>query len=264
MNPKYFLQGAIVALVTYYINPNVDFKVLLFLSLLSVLLFMAIDHRNNKTFNVEGFDSSSNRVDESRLVRYGDTVTLWPWRNTFIRDNNVEQVEQSGRLQGADDIPRSSYVEYFVLEDPNEPSGAGNSNPIRYGDKVMFRSHFSRYLFPVGNEDSGNVMYKSRVENEDDKKLIVKVESSEPGMSDLVTYGSRLYLKTVNNSYLRALQNNNIGHGPKDNKAKFTIYDKFGQGVLIDWARRGEASQSSMYDNNYSHRYFYTTVSFFI
>ena len=42
MNPKYFLQGAIVALVTYYIIPNVDFKVLLFLSLLSVLLFMAI------------------------------------------------------------------------------------------------------------------------------------------------------------------------------------------------------------------------------
>ena len=62
------------------------------MSLLSALLFMAIDYHQRKPSLLELKDFNYG-MNESRLVRYGDIITLWNENSShYIMDNNTEFV----------------------------------------------------------------------------------------------------------------------------------------------------------------------------
>ena len=76
ISPKHFLQGSSVAFLVYYLNPKMHYMKIIGIGLAAILVFYFLD-RNNI---IEKFSSA----DETREVRYGDTVTLYSHNGFYL------------------------------------------------------------------------------------------------------------------------------------------------------------------------------------
>ena len=227
-------------LALFYTKAITDLKVIALLVVVIGLLMPQV-LGNNGLF--EGFQDEGG---EDRVVRYGDTVTIWSWKNSFLRSND-KTITQSPELASPSSIHRGWSAEYWVIEDPKDPSGPGNNNPIRFGEQVYLRAKDARhreheYLRPLNNEtvDMGPRGSWERV----------TLESSDisTNSTGLIKYGDMFYFKTWRNTYIRLNENGKYGQKKsRDTQCLFRIYDQYGQGTHVDWSRKGTATQSSVY-----------------
>jgi len=207
---------------------------------IGIILALLLHLHMNK---VEGFGDDA----ESRTVRFGDTITLWTWRSSFMRAGiNPLKLDAGNRLPRPEELPRPWYRERFVLEDARDPRGPGNRNPLKMGDKIYLRNYNNTYLRA---ENDGSVS----VSDKRDGWAIFTVVGSDVQNSnnDAATYGQFIYLKTWKNMFVSFGSEDPLAvQTPKrEQHAVITIYDEYGQGNVVDWARRGVARQSTTYLN---------------
>lgn len=204
---------------------------------LIVLLVVSLGFLLSRLSNVEGFESS----DNNRVVRYGDIVTIWTWKNTYMK--GADGVMMSSALASPSSLPRGWESEYWIIEDPKDPQGPGNSNPVRFGEQIYLRSKRThKYLRPRNNNlvDLGPRGSWERI----------TIESSDisSNSTGLIGYGDMFYFKTWRETYIRLNDDGKFDQKKaRDAKCIFRIYDQHGQGADVDWSRQGTASQSSKY-----------------
>ena len=87
ISPKHFLQGSSVAFLVYYLNPKMHYMKIIGIGLAAILVFYFLD-RNNI---IEQFSPSA---DETREVRYGDTVTLYSDNEFYLRGPETPVLSQ--------------------------------------------------------------------------------------------------------------------------------------------------------------------------
>jgi len=212
-----------------------------------MLLLKHIKTKNTK--NTENFAN----VNNSRYVRYGDIITIWGWSNSFMRFNySTGLIDVGMTLQSPQNIPRSGWGwEPMILEDPKEISMGvnNNTNPIKYGDKILIRStYIYNYIGINPSTNSGYVIPSSTRDIWVEMEILSTDTSGKSGQ--YINYGDHIYLKTASSTYLRIMEDNSVQHSTtQDSKCLMMIYDGWGQGVNMDWGRRGTAYQSSISGN---------------
>ena len=94
----------------------------------------------------EDFSSGESAEDDSRVVRYGDVITLWsPSVNKFLQADPtignkmtktpMGKINLSNSLLSSEDIPSSmNWVQYMIL-DASDPGDVGNTGEILHGSK---------------------------------------------------------------------------------------------------------------------------------
>lgn len=207
----------------------------------------------NQLSTVEHFNAEDG--SQGRDVCYGDIIGLFTWVNQFVRMNSNNTLDASSQMQNPNQIPRVGWEwEFFLIEDPREAAASinSNSNPIMYGDKIILRSTYRQsYIGISPSAPTQSTVMATNNWNEWSTFQIVSGDASAKG-GQSVKYGDQLYLKTNKNpaTYLSALNSGLIVQSPtQDNKSLFMITDRYGQGSVVDWARRGTATQSSYYEN---------------
>ena len=78
ISPKHFLQGSSVAFLVYYLNPKLHYLKIIGIGMAAVVIFYLLD-RNNIT------EKFSNASDETREIRYGDTITLYSDNGFYLK-----------------------------------------------------------------------------------------------------------------------------------------------------------------------------------
>ena len=240
---------AIIALLALFYYKNQLSEQYFYAGLIIVIILFILSTQHNPT--LENFDSSDS---QGREVRFGDVITLWGWTNQFLNMTTSNQVTSSARLTQPEDVPRAGWTwEFMFVEDPREVSIGinNNNNPLMYGDKIILRSTYQLgYIGINPSSDDQSVI----VTNNRDEWTQLQLVSTDPSAKggQIVKYGDQLYLKTNKTppTYLAVRDDGVIIQSTsQDNKSLFTITDRYGQGNLIDWARRGTATQSSIYGN---------------
>ena len=234
------------------------------LTILVVILAIYFVYSRYKTSIRETFGMD----DEARVVRYGDIITIWsPVVNKFLQADPTQgnkmnkeplgKINLSHSLLGPEDIPSSmEWVQYMIV-DGKDPGDLGNTAPIKYGAPIFLKTvHLQNttflptYVAPNAN----NSVYMSTNRQEGSQQLLV-LESARGLQDSEVHYGDMLLLKTWKKdmSYIHVSRMSNI---VLSNSASITrnfyIYDRFGQGLNVDWARRGTTVQSSTSNNLFS------------
>ncbi len=217
----------------------------------SIFLCLTILSRSGIfTYFKEGFDTSE--IDDTRYVHYGDTVLVWSYKNTFMRMHQNKYLDDSSRLSTPDEVPRGWVWEFFTIEDSRDPRWrAGSRNAIKYGDKIFLRTWLP-YNSGAGWVRPGTDQYVGGGDRDAQCALTVENADTAGNSSSYVTYGDAVYLKTVRNMYVTKpeVDGSKYTQLPADQRGQnsiFRIYDKYGQGTLVDWATRGFATQSSLY-----------------
>ena len=220
-----------------------------------VVSFLAVSYLSNKYQQVkEGFGFGGGGgvdglgvIDDSRQVRYGDTVLLFSFQNTYLRANPNGTIDTNSRLNLPSEIPRTWQWEYFIIEDANGPSGPANSGFVKYGDKVFLRTWSWSYLSSSG---TGDLSHKSsRTVNE---QWTITTQDNISNAGKILRFGDNFSLKsnsTGGSGFVSSINGstNNTVISAIDNTCQFSIYDRYGQGLNVDWAQRGTATQSSTY-----------------
>jgi hypothetical protein len=88
----------------------------------------------------------------------------------------------------------------------------------------------------------------------DNKMGFLLVDPNENTSTKNIYYGDACSFKTMNDTWLTFSSGNNdiIIENNESTYAKFILYDKYGQGKEINWARRSKTEQSSTFKDNYS------------
>src|SRR5581483_5629988 len=129
-------------------------------------------------------------------VRYGDIITLWAWNNAFLNFDSNGSIDAGPRLTKPEDIPRVGWIgEFIILEDPNEIAIGfnNNSNPIKYGDKILLRSTYKVDYFGINPSGTNSIIKPTPERNEWAQFQVVGTDvSAQSGQS--VKYGDQIYL----------------------------------------------------------------------
>lgn len=235
-----FISNFILAFVSgiaihYYLKIELSHSVIF-----AVIIFMILSIITEAGH--EGFiDFVSSK--ETRAVRYGDSITIWSWKNAFSRVLGDSGLNVGPRLSQPEEIPRGWVGEHFVIEDSRDPSGPGNRGPVKYGDTVYIRTWRNTWISP---RDDGNILQHERGSWE---KMVIESPDVAGTNGSEIQYGDMFYLKTWRKTYVSIPESsdNAVQLQAKDKTCIFRIYDRYGQGQNVDWARRGSASQSSGY-----------------
>ena len=136
----------------------------------------------------------------------------------------------------------------FMLEALDNEGGSNITNPIKYGSKIT-RSYYSRYMIP---RETGEIGLEQKTPSNSNNLTLIVTDGTENNKSagQQIMYGSPLYITASNGSYLRVDTAQWLAYGDLDVKSKFKIYDRFGQGDRINWARQGEVRSSSVSQQN--------------
>ena len=269
MGDKLLILMIIVFITLIYYKNQMNDKMFLG-GIIAVIILLILSKYNN----IEGFDTTptSSNADESTAlpgseVRYGDIICLWAQTpNAFLRFNgNI--IDTGARLTQPEAIPRVGWTgEFMVIEDPNE-SAIGlnnNSNPIKYGNQISLRSTYNTGYVAVNPDSNNTNVISSTTRNQYTQLQFIATQLSGKA-GQIVRYGDQLYLKTnkgnntgttgttgTSGTFLSASTGPTISNlTTQDNNALFTICDRYGQGGLQDWARRGTAEQISIYNSTY-------------
>jgi hypothetical protein len=217
----------------------------------------------------EDFSSGESAEDDSRVVRYGDIITLWsPSVNKFLQADPtignkmtktpMGKINLSNSLLSSEDIPSSmNWVQYMIL-DASDPGDVGNTGEILHGSKVYLRTvHYQdgKYLPTYVSPNIDNSVYMSPdryTENSNRIEQQIKIESGKGLQSSKIRYGDVILLKSWRTDlpYIHvSVTNDVILSNSTASTRNFYVCDRFGQGLYIDWARRGTANQSSTSNN---------------
>lgn len=238
---------AILALV--YFKNQLSIPQPFFYFALSVIILIVLSTR--QTLINENFESDASSQKE---VRYGDIISLWGWTNQFVNITPNNNAGVSARFSKPEDMPRVGMVwEFMVIEDPKETNIGfnNNNNPIKYGDRILLRSTYKLGWLGINPTPNNQSIIITENRNE---WIQFQLISNDPSlkMGQSVKYGDQLYLKTFQTptTYLSVTENGSVLQSKiQDTKSLFTILDRYGQGNLIDWARKGTAEQSSIFGN---------------
>jgi hypothetical protein len=204
--------------------------------------------------------------DDARVVRYGDVITMWsPAVNKFLQADPTQgnrmnkiplgKMNLSHSLLGSEDIPSSmEWVQYMIV-DGRDPGDLGNTAPVKYGAPIFLKTvHLQNNTFLptyVTAWDNNNVyMTTNRLSWE-----TLTLESARGLQDSEVHYGDMLLLKTWKKdmSYIHVSRTTDVVLSNSNAITRnFYIYDRFGQGLNVDWARRGTTAQSSTNNNLFS------------
>lgn len=239
--------GVAVGLVIFIVQPKLLWFQLLAAVVIAALFFNWLEDTIGGPY--ENFDTID-VSDDGRVVRYGDVIGLFTMKNNFLKYGDSDGVEQSVAMTRPEDLPRGSYKELFILEDPDQPAGPGNNNPLNYNSKILLRSFNGKYAMTT---DSNTVKFQ---DNRDDGRNVYVVEGDSLQSTNVVRYADAIYLKNVNSDstgvYITAKDDGTVVAAGKTTDSRLTIQDKFGEGLEINWARRGRAAQSSVFSNYYA------------
>ena len=138
-------------------------------------------------------------------------------------------------------------------------NGLGNSGPVSYLDSVRLQTWSKNWLgldinnkYLVGTNDQAKSIFQISRFSQADSGIA-------PSDSDYVSYGDNIILKNSAGTYVSCppIINGSSGQvvqvSTSDITSKIVIVDKYGSGAIIDWAKRGIASQSSDYQGNISY-----------
>lgn len=243
LQPSYIMYGVSIGAVLRLLKPNIKWQTSIVVALLTLFLFWALEHAMKLT---ESFKEDSG-FEDNRVVRFGDLICMWTFQSNFIKVSPQSNLQLSDALTRPEDVPRGSYKHLFLLEDPNDPAGPGNNNPVMYGNSVYLRSLTDQYIMA---SDNNNLTLQT---NRDDGHNIFTVEGDAVQTSSVVSYGDGIYLKNTNSNtngvYITVNTDGTIGVSAKAGSSRLQIQDKFGQGLAVNWARRGRISQSSTSQN---------------
>ena len=241
------VAGFVVGLVLFIVQPKLLWYQLMACVILSALFFNWLE---DTWFGTREHFDSVDVGDDARLVRFGDVVGFFTTKNTFLKYGDSDNVLQSVMLTRPEDLPRGSYKELFIVEDPDQPAGPGNNNPVKYGSKISLRSFNSRYAMTA----DGNVIKFQ--DTRDDGRNVYIVEGDNLQSTSVVKYADNIYLKNTSSDstgvYVTAKNDGSVVSGSKVSDSRLSIVDKFGEGLEVNWARRGRASQSSVNQNYYA------------
>jgi hypothetical protein len=205
--------------------------------------------------------------DDARVVRYGDIITIWsPVVNKFMQADPTQgnkmgknfplgKMNLSYSLLGSEDIPSNmEWVQYMIV-DGRDPGDLGNTAPVKYGSPINLKTvHLQNETFlptyvAAWDNDSIN-MTTNKLSWE-----TLTLESARGLQNSEVHYGDMLMIKTWKKdmSYIHVSRTTDlIQSNSKAITRNFYIYDRFGQGLNIDWARRGTTAQSSTSNSLFS------------
>jgi hypothetical protein len=233
--------------------------------IIGVAIFILLLIFNSKTL-VEKFTMYD---DDSRIVRYGDVITIWsPIVNKFFEaDNNfgnkmtkepMGRVGLSNSLVNPEDISSNMTATQFLIVDAQDQGDIGNTSPVKYGAPIYLRSiylsdkNLPTYVAP--NKDNNIYLSTQRFDGDLEKAQQQLVIESAKGLQDSeVKYGDMILIKTWKNNYIHISKTNELVLMDNNTTSRnFYIYDKFGQGSNLEWARRGTTKQSSTNNNLFS------------
>jgi hypothetical protein len=233
------------------------------LILLVVFFTIYIIYSKYNTNIKEAFGMSE---DDARVVRYGDIITIWsPVVNKFIQADPTQgnkmnkfplgKMNLSHSLLGSEDIPSSmEWVQYMIV-DGRDPGDLGNTAEVKYGSPIYLKTvHLENGTF-LPTYVSANVNNSVYMSTDRKTQQILTLESARGLQDSEVHYGDMLLIKTWKKdmSYIHVSRTTDlIQSNSKAITRNFYIYDRFGQGLNVDWARRGTTAQSSTNDNLFS------------
>lgn len=237
------LQGAVLGAVTVLIFPKWKVYQYLVATILYILCLSLIKCALNTK---EGFAEAA--IDDGRMVRYGDTISLFTMKNSFLKQGDATgTLTQSATLTRPEDLPSGSYKQLFILEDPANPAGPGNANPVLYGSTISLVAFNGQY---VAAADSGSVILQ---DNRADGRCVFTVEGDNINATSSIRYGDAMYLKSTaadaTGVYITAKDDGTIVTSTKGPDSHLSVQDKYGQGLNVNWAKLGRATQSSTYQN---------------
>ncbi len=208
--------------------------------------------------------------DDSRVVRYGDVITIWsPSVNKFMnadaRLGNKMNKEPLGRINlsnsliTSEDINSNMNTVHYMIIDARDPGDIGNTSPIKFGAPVYLRTvhlidgkFIPTYVSP--NKDNNIYMSTQRYDGDANKAEQQIILESAKGLQDSeIYYGDMIIMKTWKKNFIHVSRNDDlILQDSTSSTRNFYIYDRFGQGRNVEWARRGTTRQSSTKDNLFS------------
>ena len=243
LRPSHVLYGTIIGVVLRIFRPDLRIHAILFVSFIAITLFFLLGNYESLK---EGFSVADSGSDDSRMVRYGDSVCLWTLQSNFLKVG-TNGLQLSDTLTRPEDVPRGSYKHLFTIEDPNDPAGPGNNNPLTYGSTIYLRSLTDQYIMAT---DNNTVTLQT---TRDDGHNVFTVEGDSLQTSTIVAHGDGIYLKNTNSNtsgvYITINTDNTMSMLAKAGSSRLQIQDRFGQGLTVNWARRGQVSQSSTSQN---------------
>ena len=174
----------------------------------------------------------------SRVVHYGDEICLWTEENKYItltRYGNWKPLTLTGRTD-TPERPSSALKGTFIIERKNQGRGQYSQQPVRYGDKVYLRTlHF----YMAAHKNAKMYITRNRVTWE-----TFTIESeNEKSDGDVFEYGDMFRLKTHHNSFVGVNFKGRLRHAGKIQRPILQVFDVYGNGQEVDWARRGEVEQ---------------------
>lgn len=254
----HIVQGALVGSAFALARPGTKWYHFVLCIVVATLCFALIENVMGIT---EAFSTESN--DTTRLVRYGDMITLWTPSNTFLKVISSQTgaaasasattpvtaattapiLGQSEVLTKPEALARGSYRQSFIIEDPDDPEGPGNTGPLQYGQTVYLRAFSSGYV-SASDTNAGTLLYKR-----DDPHNLFVLEGDNATTAGTVTYGDSVYFRNNNADtsglYMTPQADGTVTMGARGATARFLMLDRFGQGLSVDFARKGAATQSS-------------------
>lgn len=243
LTTRTILQGAVLGAVTVLVFPKMRVYQYLMATVLYILCLAlvkgALDTR-------EGFAEAA--IDDGRMVRYGDTISLFTMKNTFLKQGDAAgTLVQSATLTRPEDLPSGSYKQLFILEDPATPAGPGNANPVLFGSSVSIVAMNGQYIAAA---DNGSVILQ---DNRADGRCVFTVEGDNITATSSIRYGDAMYLKSTaadaTGVYITAKDDGSNVTSAKGPDSHFSVQDKYGQGLNVNWAKLGRATQSSTYQS---------------
>lgn len=252
----HIVQGALVGSAFALARPGAKWYHFVLCILIATLCFALVENVMGIT---EAFSTESN--DSTRVVRYGDMITLWTPSNTFLKviasqtaatgtatatattPTMTPTLGQSEVLTKPETLARGSYSQYFIIESPDDPEGPGNTGPLQYGQTVYLRAISSGYV--SASDTNTGALLRTR----NDPHNLFVLEGDSVTTSGMVTYGDSVYLRNNNSStsglYMTPQSDGTVTMGSRGATARFLMLDRFGQGLSVDFARKGAATQSS-------------------
>ena len=243
-----------------FFNHKYYFYIILFVVVLgAAAAAAAASHHHTESFKVNHIQQPP-----QRMVRYGDTITLWSSSvKKFIQGHkkNKNKINLSPPFISPEDISnRVQPWAHFVLVDPKAPN---NTGPVLYGGPVLLKTAPPHtFLSAMDNDDTLHIGPKKQVWMFESLKR-KKGESLYYGDMLSLSFLSFLLQKKEQKKYMSVVQNNEneneneeeekvvvvVVDEKKKNDRYFHIYDHLGQGRNVEWVRRGTTSTSTSNTN---------------
>lgn len=186
---------------------------------------------------------SQDSLDE-RHIKYGDIVLLWAWNSNFLfAHDSTGSIVAGGPRATPDSIENDAADEYFTFENTASIAGLnGATTVIKSGDSIMVRT-WNLLYFEILN---GKLTLNS---NKAQATVFIISNTNPTTNTNFISYGDSITLHS-GNQYINipsagGLYSQTSFSTSVDAISTFIIYDRYGNGLDVNWARQGIATMSS-------------------